>query len=52
MIMSAYEEYMNQDKSSNGSNHYDVHTDIWVDEGHLPYGHSGHNDSHTDEPNW
>lgn len=49
--MTVYEEYLEQSSSGNNVDHYDVHTDLWVDEGHLPYGHSGHADTHTDENN-
>lgn len=48
--MSAFEEYLSQDATCTGSsNHYDEHTDRWVDEAsESVYGHSGHCDSHTD----
>lgn len=48
--MSLYEEYEAQTMSaSSQSCHTDSHVDEWIDEGHLPGGHSGHADSHVDE---
>ena len=49
--MSLFEEYLSQNSVNHGrSNHYDEHTDRWVDEAsESVYGHSGHNDVHTDE---
>ena len=48
--MSNFEEYISQDAYvANSSNHYDAHTDRWVDEASISvYGHSGHCDVHTD----
>ncbi len=48
--MSMFEEYLSQDESIfNQSQHYDEHTDRWVDEAsESVYGHSGHCDVHTD----
>ncbi len=47
---SLYEEYLSQSSANLESNHYDEHTDKWVDEGKVSiYGHSGHCDIHTDE---
>ena len=45
-----FEEYLAQDSARpEGGDHYDVHTDRWVDEaGVSVYGHSGHADTHTD----
>ena len=50
-IMSLFDEYVSQSNETytDTSYHYDEHTDRWIDEGHLPYGHSGHADVHTDE---
>lgn len=47
--MSLFEEYFFQSNTDSSSNHYDEHTDRWIDEGSLPNGHSGHCDVHTDE---
>ena len=49
--MSTFDEYMEQSGYSNSSSgdHYDAHTDQWVDEARESvYGHSGHADTHTD----
>ena len=49
--MSDFDEYLSQDMGNiSETNHYDEHTDRWVDEAsESVYGHSGHCDSHTDE---
>ncbi len=51
--MTAYEEYLSQDEGvfvDSITNHYDEHTDRWVDEAsESVWGHSGHNDVHTDD---
>ena len=48
--MASFEEYLAQSSNSSQSNHYDVHTDRWVDEAkESVYGHSGHCDVHTDQ---
>lgn len=50
--MSLFDEYLSQDSNigSGAANHYDEHTDRWVDEASESiYGHSGHCDVHTDE---
>lgn len=47
--MSLFEEYVSQGSSDSESDHYDEHSDMWVDEGSEPYGHSGYCDVHTDE---
>ena len=47
--MQKFEEYLSQDRGYDYSNHYDEHTDRWVDEASESiYGHSGHADIHTD----
>ena len=51
--MSIYEEYLQQETQQQYSvsdDHYDEHTDRWVDEASKSiYGHSGHVDIHTDK---
>ena len=49
--MELYNEYLAQETcyASSSTNHYDEHTDRWVDEASESiYGHSGHCDVHTD----
>lgn len=48
--MSLFDEYLAQDGcQGDSSNHYDEHTDRWIDEASETLGHSGHCDVHTDE---
>lgn len=48
--MPLFEEYLSQDSYSASSNHYDAHTDNWVDEASESVdGHSGYCDVHSDE---
>ena len=47
--MADFEDYYAQSSGSSTSEHYDKHTDRWVDEAsESVYGHSGHCDVHTD----
>lgn len=47
--MAEFEDYFAQSTNTSTSDHYDRHTDRWVDEAReSPYGHSGHADTHTD----
>ncbi len=47
--MSVFEEYLSQASVTRDDEHYDKHTDRWVDEAkESVYGHSGHVDTHTD----
>ena len=47
--MSVYDEYLEQSSCSGSDEHYDEHTDKWIDEAsESVYGHSGHCDVHTD----
>lgn len=48
--MATFDEYYAQSSEDTKSDHYDEHTDRWVDEAsESVYGHSGHCDVHTDK---
>lgn len=47
--MSSFEEYISQSSSCSGGDHYDKHTDRYVNDDKEPLGYVGHVDNHTDK---
>ena len=44
-----FEEYLSQGSSSSSGDHYDKHTDRYVNDDKEPLGYVGHCDCHTDK---
>lgn len=47
--MSNFEEYLSQGSSYSSGDHYDKHTDRYVNDDKEPLGYVGHCDCHTDK---